>query len=47
MKSFNIKEKGERKVTISSSDLYDGMFVYTLLVDGKIIDTKKMILGKK
>ena len=46
VKSFNIQAKGNDLVKINSSELYDGMFIYTLLVDDKIIDTKKMILRK-
>ncbi|MDR2775674.1 MAG: T9SS type A sorting domain-containing protein [Tannerella sp.] len=32
------------RVTVSAYDLAAGTYVYTLVVDGKRIDTKKMIL---
>lgn len=44
MKSFNISHKGNGSIIINASELYAGMFVYTLIVDNKIIDTKRMIL---
>lgn len=44
MKSFNIQQKGNGNIIIKSSELYAGMFIYTLIVDNKIIDTKRMIL---
>ncbi len=44
MKSFNTLQKGYGSIIINSSELYAGMFVYTLIVDNKIIDTKRMIL---
>jgi len=36
--------KGHSSVTISGSQLKAGMYLYSLIVDGKEIDTKRMIL---
>ena len=46
IKSFEINQKGQSSLTISGSELKAGMYLYTLLVDNKIIDTKRMILSK-
>lgn len=44
MKSVVLEQKGNGYIIINSSELYAGMFVYTLIVDNKIIDSKRMIL---
>jgi hypothetical protein len=44
MKSFSLNTPGESSIKVSSSELQPGMFMYTMVVDGKIIDTKQMIL---
>ena len=36
--------RGKGSVTISGSTLSPGMYVYTLVVDGQIVDSKRMIL---
>ncbi len=35
---------GHGSVEVSASSLLPGMYLYTLVVDGQIIDTKRMIL---
>lgn len=37
---------GEGTITIDANDLYAGSFLYSLVVDGKLIDTKQMVLTK-
>ena len=37
---------GEGAVTINANELYAGSFLYSLVVDGKLIDTKQMVLTK-
>ena len=51
MQGQQIKKKqinGQEYVylTIQGSELAAGMYMYTLIIDGKEIDTKKMILTK-
>ncbi len=46
IKTFEINQKGQSGLTIIGSELKAGMYLYTLLVDNKIIDTKRMILSK-
>lgn len=44
IKQIRIEEKGYGSVVINGYELTPGMYMYTLIVDGKEIDTKKMIL---
>ncbi len=46
LKSYPITEKGKGNVIIQGSELNAGMYLYTLITDGKVIDTKRMILTK-
>lgn len=43
---YDLTERGENSVIISASELSAGMYFYTLIVDGKEIDTKRMILTR-
>lgn len=44
IKSIAINQKGESSITIFGSELEAGMYYYALVVDGKEVETKKMIL---
>jgi len=44
IKSYQLTNKGNGSITISGAELRPGMYLYTLIVDGKAIDTKRMIL---
>lgn len=46
IKNFKIAEKGYGKVTINGSELQPGMYLYTLIVDGLEIDTRRMIFTR-
>ena len=46
MKTIRLTEKGVGTLTIRASELAAGAYVYNLVIDGKLIDTKKMILTK-
>lgn len=46
LQSYNIAGKGDQVATIDATGFMPGMFFYSLFVDGKIVDTKKMILTK-
>ena len=41
---YDISAFGDGNVTISANELYAGTFLYSLVVDGKLIDTKQMII---
>lgn len=44
VKRFDINERGNCSVIIDGSLLKPGMYIYTLIIDGSEIDSKKMIL---
>jgi hypothetical protein len=43
IKTVDITTKGKGQLNVYANDLTNGMYSYTLIVDGKIIDTKKMV----
>ncbi len=46
LKQIVVSERGNAAVKISANDLSAGMYLYTLIVDGKIVDTKRLILTR-
>jgi hypothetical protein len=46
LKTYSITQNGSGKQIISGSELTSGMYQYSLLVDGKLVDSKKMVLSK-
>lgn len=44
LSKYDISAFGEGNLTISANELYAGTFLYSLVVDGKLIDTKQMII---
>ena len=44
LKSFKNITKGENSVTLSASELKPGMYLYSLVADGNIVDTKRMVI---
>jgi hypothetical protein len=45
IKSVDVTQKGSGKLNIFANDLTNGLYSYSLIVDGKIVDTKKMVKG--
>ncbi len=43
IKTVDIREKGTGTLNVFSNDLSSGLYSYSLIVDGKVIDTKKMM----
>lgn len=43
---YTLNERGDGTLTISASEYHAGMYLYSLIADGKEIDTKRMILTK-
>ncbi len=43
IKSVEIEEMGSGKITVFASDLSTGTYTYTLVADGQVISTKKMV----
>lgn len=46
LKSYNLTQKGLGSVIIQGSEFAAGIYLYTLLVNNQIVDTKKMVLTK-
>jgi hypothetical protein len=44
LKCYNINSNGNGFITIDGNELQAGMYMYTLIADGKVVDTKRMIL---
>ncbi|TAG52677.1 MAG: hypothetical protein EAZ27_11940, partial [Cytophagales bacterium] len=44
LKSLPITTKGESSVSLKANELFAGIFVYTLVADGNIIDSKRMVI---
>ena len=43
---YAVAERGETSVTIDGGSLSAGMYLYALIADGKVVDTKRMVLTK-
>lgn len=46
LKEITISERGNASVMIKGSEFTAGMYIYALITDGYLIDTKRMILTK-
>ena len=44
VKSIPVNERGKTDITVYASDLTSGMYIYSLVVDGSVCVTRKMIL---
>lgn len=46
LKNFPITQKEKGNIVVSGSEFQAGMYLYALIADGQVIDTKRMILTK-
>ena len=46
IKKYIVADSGDGSVTIQGSELQAGMYLYSLIAEGQVIDTKRMILTK-
>jgi hypothetical protein len=46
LQQYSITGKGKQSVTISGNSFEPGIYLYALVIDGKEVDTKRMILTK-
>ena len=46
VKAIPVDDRGETNITVFASDLTAGMYIYTLVVDGKVAVTRKMIIAQ-
>ena len=44
LKSIPLNQKGNGSITINGNELKAGMYMYSLIADGQVVDTKRMIL---
>jgi hypothetical protein len=44
LKRVNVTTRGDVKVEINAQELSAGMYLYSLIADGKVVDTKRMVL---
>ncbi|MFA5300743.1 MAG: tail fiber domain-containing protein [Lutibacter sp.] len=44
VKSYTVEQRNEVDIIIKASELKPGMYLYSLIADGKVIDTKTLIL---
>lgn len=46
LQQIPLTERGKSSITVNGGELNAGMYLYSLIADGKVIDTKRMILTK-
>ena len=46
IKVVDIKEKGSGQLQVFAQNLTDGIYTYSIVFDGKVIETKKMVKAK-
>ena len=46
VKAIPVDERGETNITVYASELSAGMYIYTLVVEGKVAVTRKMIVSE-
>lgn len=44
LKNIQLNQRGESNVTINANEFVAGMYLYSLITDGRIVDTKQMLL---
>jgi trimeric autotransporter adhesin len=44
---FAITEKGNASLTVTAEKLQPGIYIYSIVADGKVIDSKRMIVADK
>ena len=44
VQQVNITARGKQTVQLNATDLSDGMYLYSLIADGKVIETRRMIV---
>jgi hypothetical protein len=46
LKVVDVQEKGKGQLNVFAADLSSGVYTYSLIADGKLIETKKMVCNK-
>lgn len=47
IKTFPLTQKGSSSVAISSEKLAAGIYIYSIIADGKVMDSKRMVVAEK
>lgn len=47
LKEYSVEQYGRNIITINANEFVPGMYLYSLLVDGRLIDTKRMVVTSK
>lgn len=45
--TFAIQEKGESSITLTAEKLDAGIYIYSIVADGKVLDSKRMVVAGK
>ena len=43
---IQVPKRGASQISVSGTGLTEGMYLYSLIADGKVVETRKMILTK-
>ena len=46
VQQVNLTARGRQTVQLNAADLTDGMYLYSLIADGKVVETRRMIVEK-
>ena len=46
VKKMAVEARGTSRVTVTGQGLTEGMYLYSLIADGRVVQTRKMILSK-
>ena len=46
LQQIDITARGKQTVTINASAFTDGMYLYSLIADGMVVETRRMIVEK-
>ena len=44
LRCYHIAQRGEAQIVLHAEELQPGMYIYSLLADGKLVDSKQMVL---
>ena len=47
IRTFPLNQKGTSSLTISSEKLAAGIYIYSIIADGKVMDSKRMVVAEK
>jgi len=46
VQQVNLTARGKQTVQLNAASLADGMYLYSLIADGKVVETRRMIVEK-